>query len=278
MATNASPGPLTDRVAVVTGAAAGIGAAIATALATAGATVVAVDRDGERAALTAEACGPAALSRTAGVSREHDVAQAMAGVMRQAGRIDILVNAAGVLGETASFVDVFGSEWNRIFAISMAGAFLCLKEAAAHTVAGGGGVCVVKVASIAAEEGRVDFAPYAARKAAVLSLTRSSAVQRASHQIRVNALCPAAVDTEFWDRIEGIKQKQGAEPGATRAVRAAAIPLGRFAQPTRVRTSRTCSAAQRRHIRRRGRETLADPAHQHGRGPRDTCLGHAGRS
>jgi galactitol 2-dehydrogenase len=278
MATNASPGPLTNRVAVVTGAAAGIGAAITTALATAGATVVAVDRDGERAALTAEACGPAAFSMTEDISREEDVAQAMAGVMSRADRIDIVVNAAGVLGETASLLDVSGSEWNRTFAISTAGTYLCLKEAAARTVAAGGGVCVVKVASTVAEEGRVDFALYAARKAAVPSLTRSSELQLASHQIRVNALCSPAVDTGFWDRIEGIQQEQGAEPGATRTARAAAIPLGRFAQRTRVRTSRTCSAAQRHHIRRRGRETLADPAHQHGRGPRDTCLDHAGRS
>ena len=234
MATNASPGPLTSRVAVVTGAAGGIGAAVATALATAGATVVAVDRDGERAALTAQACGPAALSMTADVSREQDVAHAMAGVISHEGRIDILVNAAGVLGETASLLDVSGSEWNRIFAINTAGTFLCLKEAAAHMVASGGGGCIVNVASIAAKEGRADFAPYAASKAAVLSLTWSSAVRLAPQKIRVNALCPAAVDTEFWDRIEDIKQEQGAEPGATRAARAAAIPLGRFALPREV--------------------------------------------
>ena len=64
----------------------------------------------------------------------------------------------------------------------------------------------------------MDFAPYAASKAAVLSLTWSSAIRLAQHQIRVNALCPAAVDTEFWQRIEDIKQEQGAEPGA-RALR-----------------------------------------------------------
>ncbi len=80
----------------------------------------------------------------------------------------------------------------------------------------------------------MDFAPYAASKAAVLSLTWSSAVRLAPHQIRVNALCPAAVDTEFWQRIENIKQEQGAEPGSTRAARAAAIPLGRFAYPREV--------------------------------------------
>ena len=233
-ATNATPGDLSDRVAVITGAAAGIGSAIASAMAAAGATVVALDRDGDRAAATAEACGPASSSMTLDVSREEDVAQAMSDVVSRVGRIDILVNAAGVLGETASLLDVSGSEWNRIFANNTLGSFLCLKEAAAHMVAGGRGGCIVNVASIAAKEGRADFAPYAASKAAVLSLTWSSAVRLAPDQIRVNALCPAAVDTEFWQRIENIKQEQGAEPGATRAARAAAIPLGRFGLPREV--------------------------------------------
>jgi NAD(P)-dependent dehydrogenase (short-subunit alcohol dehydrogenase family) len=231
---NGSAGDLSDRVAVVTGAAAGIGSAIATALAAAGAAVVALDRDGDGAAATAEACGPGSSSMTLDVSREEDVAQAMSNVVARVGRIDILVNAAGVLGETASLLDVSGSEWNRIFAINTLGSFLCLKEAAAHMLAGRHGGSIVNVASIAAKEGRADFAPYAASKAAVLSLTWSSAVRLAPDQIRVNALCPAAVDTDFWQRIENIKQEEGAEPGATRASRAAAIPLGRFALPREV--------------------------------------------
>ena len=229
-----SAGRLDGRVAVVTGAAAGIGASISTALAAAGATVVALDRDGDRAAATAEACGPSSLSMTIDVSREQDVAQAMMEAVSRAGRIDILVNAAGVLGETASLLDVSSSEWNRIFAINTLGSFLCLKEAATHMVAGGRGGSIVNVASIAAKEGRADFAPYAASKAAVLSLTWSSAVKLAPDQVRVNALCPAAVDTEFWQRLEDIKQDQGAVPGATRAARAASIPLGRFALPREV--------------------------------------------
>jgi len=234
VATTASPEGLSGRVAVVTGAAAGIGAGIATAMAEAGATVVAMDRDGNRVAATAKACGPSSLSMLVDVSREEEVARAMGEVVRRAGRIDILVNAAGVLGETASFLEVSATEWDRIFAINTLGTFLCLREAAAHMLSGGQGGCIVNVASIAAKEGRVDFAPYAASKAAVLSLTWSSAVRLAPHQIRVNALCPAAVDTEFWQRIENIKQEQGAEPGATRAARAAAIPIGRFAFPREV--------------------------------------------
>jgi NAD(P)-dependent dehydrogenase (short-subunit alcohol dehydrogenase family) len=232
--TSFSPGDLSGRVALVTGAAAGIGAGIATALAAAGATVAALDRDGDRAAATAQACGPSSWSMTADVSREDDVARAVSDVVRQAGRIDILVNAAGVLGKTASLLDVPASEWNGIFAVNTLGAFLCLRETASHMVASGHGGSIVNVASIAAKEGRMDFAPYAASKAAVLSLTWSSAVRLAPHQIRVNALCPAAVDTEFWQRIENIKQEQGSEPGATRAARAAAIPLGRFAYPREV--------------------------------------------
>ncbi len=234
LATGVSAGSLSGRVALVTGAAAGIGAGIATALAGQGAIVAALDRDGDRAAATAEACGSSALSLTVDVSREEDVARAVGQVVSEAGRIDILINAAGVLGETASLMEVPASEWNRIFAINALGAFLCLKEAAAHMIDGARGGSIVNVASIAAKEGRMDFAPYAASKAAVLSLTWSSALRLAPHQIRVNALCPAAVDTEFWQRLENIKQEQGSEPGATRAARAAAIPLGRFAYPREV--------------------------------------------
>ena len=195
---------------------------------------MALDRDGDGAAATAERCGPASSSMALDVSGEDDVAQAMTTSSPGGGRIDILVYAAGVLGETASLLDVSGSEWNRIFAINTLRKLFCLKEAAARMVTGGRGGSIVNVASIAAKEGRADFAPYAASKAAVLSLTWSSAVRLAPEQIRVNALCPAAVDTEFWQRIENIKQEQGAEPGATRAARAAAIPLGRFAFPREV--------------------------------------------
>ncbi|WP_461173301.1 glucose 1-dehydrogenase [Arthrobacter sp. Z1-9] len=226
--------PLTGRVAVVTGAAAGIGAAIGSALAAEGATVVAMDRDGEGAAATAKEWGPTALSIATDVSQEQSVRESMDEVAAQTGQIDILVNAAGVLGKTSALLDVPVSEWDQIFAVNTRGSFLCLREAAKHMVARGSGGCIVNVASIAAKEGRLEFAPYAASKAAVLSLTWSSAVSLARHQIRVNALCPAAVDTEFWDRIEEIKQGQGAVAGATRSARAAAIPLGRFATPYEV--------------------------------------------
>ncbi|MET0702160.1 MAG: SDR family oxidoreductase [Mycobacterium sp.] len=226
--------PLRGRVAIVTGAAAGIGAAIGSALAAEGATVVAMDRDGEGAAAIAQAWGPTALSMATDVSQEQSVATSFESVVAQAGRVDILVNAAGVLGETSALLDVTSSEWDRIFAVNARGSFLCIKEAARHMVTGGQGGSIVNVASIAAKEGRIEFAPYAASKAAVLSLTWSSAISLAPQRIRVNALCPAAVDTEFWNRIEDIKQGQGAEAGATRAARAAAIPLGRFATPHEV--------------------------------------------
>lgn len=217
-------GVLAERVAVVTGAGRGIGAAAALALAGAGADVVLAGRDTNRLAEVADrvrAHGRRALPVAADVRDTAEVNALMDAAVGELGRLDVLVNNSGVVSSTP-VLDTSDEEWDRVVDTNLHGAFRCLRAAGRHLVAAGGGK-VINVASHFAVKGVAKHAVYSASKAALVSLTRSVAVEWAPHGIQVNALAPGyfATDLNADLRAEAAVME--------RMVRQ--IPAGRFGDP-----------------------------------------------
>jgi NAD(P)-dependent dehydrogenase (short-subunit alcohol dehydrogenase family) len=147
------------------------------------------------------------------------------------GRLDVLVNNAGLIRPTP-FGEVTEQDWDETFAVNARGLFFCMQAAAPLMARHGGGV-IVNLASIAGRHAPTLSPPYAASKAAVISLTHQAARALAGQGVRVNAICPGIVNTEFnWrlDELIGVK-RQGLAQGEFLRQRAAAVPLGRLAEP-----------------------------------------------
>jgi meso-butanediol dehydrogenase / (S,S)-butanediol dehydrogenase / diacetyl reductase len=186
------------RVALVTGAGSGVGMATAVRLAADGALVACVDL---RPNGTGERLGPAGLDLEADVTDEASVRAAVAAVVGWAGRLDVVVNAAGVasFGHTA---DVERQEWQRVLEVNLTGPFLVTREALPHLVGSGG--AVVNVASLAGVRGWRYSAAYSASKGGLVALTRSLAVEYAKTGVRFTCVCPGSVDTPLRASIRPV--------------------------------------------------------------------------
>jgi NAD(P)-dependent dehydrogenase (short-subunit alcohol dehydrogenase family) len=204
---------LRDRVALVTGAASGIGLATATLLAEMGARVVASDFDAARgavAATTLERAGHSVSFVRADVSDVDDVTALVKHVTDAHGRLDCAANCAGVGGGDGLTADYPQDRWDRIVDVNLRGAFLVLRhELTAMTSLGLGGA-IVNVASTLGLRGSTHASAYSASKHAVLGITRTAAIEYAPYGIRVNAVCPGAIDTpmmdEAFDRHPGFRE------------------------------------------------------------------------
>ena len=244
---------LKDRVALVTGGGSGIGSATALLFAEEGANVVVNDITREIAEKTVEAMGPAnsrGLAVAADVSDSAQVREMLAVVQKRYGRLDILVNNAGIptpkekgdelnrkyearQAEMAAgkgiqthwdvTVETTDDEWAWMLAVHLNGAFYCAREALKLMSARNRGA-IINISSIAALGGMATGSAYAAAKGGVLSFTRALALEVASRNIRVNAICPGWVDTPLIQPL----------PPPVRSMVSSQIPLGRIAEPREI--------------------------------------------
>jgi NAD(P)-dependent dehydrogenase (short-subunit alcohol dehydrogenase family) len=224
---------LGDKVAVVTGAGSGIGRAIATLFAQQGAAVAALDRDEAAARAVAgtirDRGGTSSFYRC-DVSEEADVTATFQRIEAVAGRVDILVNNAGIahIGsiETTSPVD-----FDRLFRVNVRGVYLCSRAAIPMMLRHGRGV-VLNMASIASLVGLPDRFAYSMTKGAVLTMTRSIAVDYVKRGIRCNCICPARVHTPFVDGYLAANYP-GREAEMFRTL-SEAQPIGRMGTPEEI--------------------------------------------
>lgn len=190
---------LAGRVVVVTGGNGGIGLGMAHALAAAGADVAIWGRNPDKLRSAADELGTHGQRVVAvgcDVADEDQVVAAMAETVDTLGKVDSLFANAGV-GGFAPFTSMSLAEFRRVTAINLDGAFVCLREAAAHMVERGEGGALVGVSSVSAIDGAPGMEHYAASKAGLLAIMRGLAVELARHGIRCNAMLPGWTDTEL---------------------------------------------------------------------------------
>ncbi len=224
---------LSGKVAIVTGGGSGIGRAISTVFGHQGAQVVVLDLDGEAAAQTAAAivdAGGHADAVACDVSDAAGVKATFEAIVQRAHRLDILINNAGV-AHVGNIERTPESEFDRLYRVNVKGVYLCSQAALPAMVRQGGGV-ILNMASIVSFIGVADRFAYSMTKGAVLSMTKSVAVDYVKQGVRCNCICPARIRTPF---VDGFVAKN--YPGREEAVLQELSeyqPMGRMGTPEEV--------------------------------------------
>ncbi len=216
---------LTGKRAVITGAGRGLGLAVAELFVGEGAAVVLADLD--EGAVTAaanrlDADGGTAIGVRADIAAAADVQALVAAAVERLGGLDVLVNNAGIVS-AGSVTEVDEAHWNRVLRVNLTGAYLCSRYAIPHMERAGGG-SIVCISSSAGVVGKKDQVAYNVSKHGLVGLVRCMALDHADARIRVNAVCPGAMDTPALRELSAEQ----------RAELAARNPLGRVAAPAEV--------------------------------------------
>lgn len=187
---------LTGRTALVTGGNGGLGRAVALGLRSAGAQVAVTGRRLEKNAAIGQELGDPTAVFLLDVRDEDAVERTIAAVAERFGRLDILINNAGLF-RGGSVLTLAREDWDAVLASHVTGSFLCARHAARRMIAQGGGGKIVNIGSIYSLYGTPDFADYGTAKAAIVGLTRALAIELAPHRIQVNALLPGWYETDL---------------------------------------------------------------------------------
>ena len=222
-------GSMAGRVALVTGASAGIGRATALAFARQGARVVVSDVDDsggeETVRMIREEGGEGMYVRT-DVSRADEVEALIRRVVEEYGRLDFAFNNAGIEGRSDSTVDCSEENWDRVIDINLKGAWLCMKHEIAQMLGQGGGA-IVNCSSIAGLIGFTGIPAYTASKHGLLGLTKTAALEYATQGVRINAVCPGVIRTAMIERFTGGSKDAEAEL-------VSGEPMGRMGTPEEI--------------------------------------------
>lgn len=220
---------LKDKVALITGGAAGIGLETARLFLGVGARVALVDLDDDDLSDAARDLGNPddLLTIAADVSSVEDSKRYVAQTVEAFGRIDVFFNNAGIEGKVAPLVDQKIEDFDRVLAVNVRGAFLGLQHVLPVMIGQKSG-SVINTSSIAGLKGSPNVAPYITSKHAVVGLTRAAAIEAAGHNVRVNSVHPSPVNTRMMRSLE-----EGFYPGHGEEVKqqvADSIPLGRYGE------------------------------------------------
>ena len=225
---------LKDKVAVVTGGAQSIGYGICEALGAAGCEVIIADIRKERLQQSSKkllARGCRCQTVEVDVTKEESVRAMAEQIKAHHGRIDILVNSAGVPPNVVPLIHLSAAEWNRVLDVNLFGVFLCCREVGALMVQQESGK-IINIASLNAVSPAALSVSYNVAKAGVVSLTQTLAVELAPFGVNVNAISPGPISTEFHDTV---MPQRAATLGITREAMVervrASIPLGRWGKP-----------------------------------------------
>jgi NAD(P)-dependent dehydrogenase (short-subunit alcohol dehydrogenase family) len=219
---------LAGKVVLVTGAASGIGRATAKAFAAEGATLALLDRDADGLRSAQQEIGGRATMHVVDVADRAAVDAAHAGVAAAHGRIDVAFNNAGVIEPVGWLHDTPEESWDRVIAVNLKGVWLCMRAQLRHMFARRDGV-IVNTSSAAGLVGAPGTSPYTTAKHGVIGLTRTAALEYATHGIRINAVAPGTVETP----MNATFSQQANDPFADAPVRHG-HPNGRLARPEEI--------------------------------------------
>lgn len=216
-----------NRVAIITGAARGIGESVSRRLAREGFTVVLADLDEDRLSAARSKIlseiSDDVMALQVDVSDFSSTWHLAQTVIKEFGRIDVLVNNAGIGGKAASVADYPVEEWRNVVAVNLDGVFYCSKSVLPQMLSQGSGR-IVNIASVAGKEGNPNMAAYSASKAGVIGFTKALAKEVATRGIYVNCITPAVIETEILSQLNE----------DTVSYMVSKIPMGRVGQPKEV--------------------------------------------